>query len=254
MKINLLLAFPLLLIFFSCQKKDKSVVQTNQVNHTTLQVSKPHSVSYDFKVHRIDSLEFLKTFKNADFDQTKKITDVIEIRNLTKGRLTVTNIMESDSIPTEYYYADQIILDNGRRIPLNKYKECGLVAYFPAEKIVLSECGHTSDQAYHIITGDSTEVVGNPEFIHHSPTKKFRLNGWFPGQECISFFFQVKTEQGYKKIFEIETFDKKISESFCNFSKFYWRDDYNFMFKIKNYIEDSEKGKDEYYRLEILEK
>jgi len=68
----------------------------------------------------------------------------------------------------------------------------------------LFEGGHSADFSVDLKTGTAdVDSVGNPSYIVYSTDKQFRLNGYFPGQECSVYFIQQKSGQGYTYYTEV---------------------------------------------------
>jgi hypothetical protein len=101
------------------------------------------------------------------------------------------------------------------------------VAYYPQEDILLLEGGHASDISYNLTTGEQIEDVGNPQYILFSSTKKNRLNGYFGGQECSTYFIQQKKENQYKKMIQLDAeFEKLTGIWLCSINdNAFWSDD-----------------------------
>ncbi len=137
---------------------------------------------------------------------------------------------------------EKIILPSGQVLKLDKDAiDFGFVAYYPSEEIMVFEGGHSSDFSISLRTGESLETVGNPEYIIHSPSGKYRLNGWFPGQECSSYFIQEKTGDYYTYLTGFEYGDDSFARNLCYFKKFAWVDDGTFIYSYPFY----EEGKDD---------
>ena len=194
----------------------------------------------------LDSLKFNELFKHYKTpNNIKKITSEEKTEKLLVSKVKWKDV--------EYlgYAIDEIRLDNGQVLRINqKSNDYGFVAYYPSEEIILFEGGHTSDYSISIKTGESLKTVGNPEYIVESPNKKLRLNGWFPGQECSSYFFQEKTEKGYKYLVEFGWGSKNYGENVCNFDKFCWINDNEFIYSYMDYSVNNSVKK--YFKGEIM--
>jgi len=116
---------------------------------------------------------------------------------------------------------------------LYEHPEAFFIAYYPQEDILLLEGEHTTDVSFNLTTGEETENVGNPEYIIFSPSKQYRLNGHFNGQECSSWFIQKKIDGCYQKIIQIDSqreyekseFEKRARIWFCDIVDVFWQDD-----------------------------
>jgi len=148
---------------------------------------------------RITTKEINKTVFNASYKEPTKSNRIKQtsfetVKKALSGRVKWAN----SSILADGTALDMITLPNGQTLDIDQNSiDFSFIAYFPSEEILLFEGGHTSDFSISIKTGESLKTVGNPEYFIDSPTKKYRLNGWFPGQECSSYFFQKKTSGNY---------------------------------------------------------
>lgn len=131
--------------------------------------------------------------------------------------------------------------------------ECTFVAYFPAEDIILLECGHTTDKSYDLSTGQETYEVGNPDLVLASPSGKYRLNRVFEGQECFYHFIQEKKNNTFQKVFELDKiFKKRFNKWLCVIEKGFWTEDDTFYFR--EVIQYKETGNTyEYYKFRIIQ-
>ena len=100
---------------------------------------------------------------------------------------------------------------------------------------------------FSIKTGETELTIGNPEYIIPSPKNTYRLNGYFGGQECISYFFQKKEKGKF-------TYLTQFSEDsdLCTFKEFYWIDETQFIYSKMSYSGNSENGEEEYFKGDIL--
>ena len=253
------LLFLLFILFIQCKNEEKTINDdTNSgIEQTEINVESAEKInSYSFEIEVADSVLFKKEQIKFQIKKKKinRITDGDSIIQLTKNRAIIKYDIVGNDPNKRLYYLEKITVESGEVIYCNNHGECGLVEYYPDENIIVSECGHSSDDCYNLLTGKSTTQVGNPAYILESPSKKFRLNGYFPGQECSSYFMQKKMNGQYLKVFEInEVYPyKKVPENFCNMENLFWSDDYTLNFSIKNY-KDKNTGIDEYYKLKVKE-
>lgn len=198
-------------------------------------------------VKEIDSVTFYSQYKEIKPEKLPKITSAKRIKKLLASKVK-WGYEEFVGVTV-----NKITLDNGQTLTINhKNYECGLDAYYPTEKVLLFECGHSGTESISMQTGESLETVGNPEYIRCSPSKKLRLNGWFSGQECSSYFFQEKTANGYVYLTDIGWDSKNERSRVCSFDKFYWLSDTEFMYSESFYhYDESGKAIEKYYLAKI---
>lgn len=252
-----------LLLFTQCKNEDtvpepenkEQDVEVVEEKEVILEVPTDEIIQYGFKISRVDSVTFKKNQVKFKVPVVKinKITDVPTIIEKTKNHAKIGYQVIGEN-KEKYYYLEKIILKTGEVIYCNTYSECGIYAYYPDHNIIVSECGHQSDDCYNILTGKSTMQVGNPEYILESPNKKFRLNGYFPGQECSNYFIQKNINGEYLKVLEInEVYPyKNVPESMCTMKDLFWSDDFTLNFTLMNYQGD-DGGVKEFYQLKIKE-
>ena len=177
----------------------------------------------------IDSLIFYSLYKPIK-TKKNKIESQKDVEKLLGSKVTWKDV--------EYYgrQIDEIYLDNGQALQFNhETNDYSFVAYYPTENIMLFEGGHSSDFSININTGELLETTGNPDYIIESPNKKYRLNGWFGGQECSTYFFQEKTKTAYNYLTD-------FSNDICYFTKFSWINDTEFLY---SFIDNLNNGKAE---------
>jgi len=181
---------------------------------------------------QIDSIQFYKLYKEPAPLKLLKITSQKEAEKQLGSKVRWKNI--------EYLgrTVDQIFLENGQVLNINqRSNDYNFVAYYPTEDILLFEGGHTSDFSISVKTGESLHTTGNPDYIYDSPNKKMRLNGWFPGQECSSYFLQKKTGTSYTYLTDFGFGSNRFGENVCYFNIFYWVNDQEFMYSYTEYID-----------------
>lgn len=174
----------------------------------------------------VDSLEFFKSYKLSE-NKIIKIESQQEVEKLLGTKVTWKNV--------EFYgrQIDKIQLKNKQLLTINQDSfDCSFTAFYPTENIMLFEGGHSIDFSINIDTGELTETTGNPDYIIDSPNKTYRLNGWFGGQECSSYFIQKRKNDAYNYLVG---FDDVI----CEIIKFYWLSDTEFLFSVKDYSDAS---------------
>ncbi len=255
------LLYLFLILFIQCKSEKKTnieppVAEDSTKKIETVEVPVEKKFQYSFKLIKTDSVTFKANQTKFQIAKPKinKITDIDLIIEKTKKWASIKYNVVGDNPKDRTYYLDKITLETGEVIFANSHGECGLTAYYPDENIIVSECGHNSDDCYNLSNGKTTTQIGNPEYILESPNKKFRLNGYFPGQECSTYFIQKNIKGEYLKVLEInEVYPyKNVPENFCTMEDVFWTDDYTLNFTLKNY-QNSETGIKEYYQLVIKE-
>lgn len=251
------------LLFAQCKNQEIDVeakinekdVETVEEKEVILEVPADEVIQYGFNISAVDSIIFKKNQLKFKVPKVKvnKITDIPTIIEKTKNHIKISYQVIGEN-KEKYYYLDKIKLKTGEVIYCNNYSECGIYAYYPDENIIVSECGHQSDDCYNILNGKGTMQVGNPAYILESPNKKFRLNGYFPGQECSNYFIQKNIQGEYLKVFEInEVYPyKNVPESMCTMKDLFWSDDLTLNFTLMNY-QGNDGGIKEFYQLKIKE-
>jgi len=174
--------------------------------------------------------------------QPNKISDKATVQALLKDQVTW---YEDDFIKS-------IAFDTGEKLSFEHdmvdfgFSE-GQSAYYPDEKILVLEGGHSSDVCFSLKTGETELTIGNPEYSIPSPKNTYRLNGYFGGQECITYFFQKYENGKYTYVTTID-WDYDI----CVFKSFKWVSEQVFIYIKMDYTEDAENGKEVYYKGELL--
>lgn len=187
-------------------------------------------------IEEIDRTTFDKLYKEPIPYEPIKFTDFEDVKKILSHR---TQWVDSDWLELEAL--SKIFLPNGQILDIDATAvDFGFVAYYPSEEILLFEGGHSSDFSISIRTGESLETVGNPEYIIHSPSGKYRLNGWFPGQECSSYFFQEKIEDEYTYITAFAEGTETMGSDLCYFKKFAWLNDGKFIYSYPTYSKEEE--------------
>ena len=195
----------------------------------------------------IDSLTFYKLYKTQKPSNRIKITSEKEAEKLLVSRVKWKNVQYLG------WTIDEIILDNGQKLYINqKSNDSNFVAYYPTEGIIVFEGGHSSEFSISIKTGESLETVGNPASISESPNSRIRLNGWFPGQECSSYFFQEKTGGTYKYLVDFGFGTVEFGDDVCYFNKFCWLNNQEFMYSYTAYSNGGENSYEKYAISQII--
>lgn len=148
------------------------------------------------------------------------------------------------------YFMERVLLENGKELGFNPNStDYGYIQgesrYYPDFGILEMEGGHDSDMCLSVKTGEWHYTAGNPRYTIKSPNDKYRLTGYFGGQECISYFFQ-KRDGDQMNYFRCPEWMEHI----CLFEEFYWLNDTRFIYSTYNF-RDSEDGVLEYYAGDI---
>ena len=199
------------------------------------------------KVTPIDKETYTRLFKEGaamDRGVLKKIESIDAINKMLGDRI-------------QWYDGEQlksISLQNGKKLLFRGdivdfgFSE-GYSGYYPEEEILVLEGGHSSDMCFSLKTGESELTIGNPQYIVSSPRNSYRLNGYFGGQECVSYFFQKK-ENGSFKYLSNFSYDFDV----CTFKSFDWIGETKFIYKKIEYTVDAVNGKEVYFKGEIHDK
>ena len=195
----------------------------------------------------------LKNKAHKNTIKLRKITNLDSIKELLKDRVEwVTSGFEDDMERDDALKS--IITAHGQKLIISQVgNDYGFVdeddwsGYYPEEEILVLEGGHSSDVCFSIKTGENTETIGNPDYIISSPNNMYRLNGYFGGQECISYFFQYKEASEFKYLTEFG-WDYDV----CTFKEFYWLTDTTFIYSRMDYVNDSVNGEKKYFKGKIV--
>ncbi len=214
----------------------------------TVTSSHPHPVKKTLQIEKISAKEFHTARQHAKVNKPlEKITDFKTVQQQLSG---VVDFKETG----DYVGINAIHFRNGisnqNEVDVS---ECSFVAYFPAEDVLLLECGHTTDVSFNLTTGQGTYDTGNLELIITSPGEKYRLNKVFEGQECYYYFIQEKKNGTFQKVFELDKiFKKQYNQWLCTTEKEFWTDDTTLYFgEIIQYKEDDNEY--EYYKVKITD-
>ena len=198
------------------------------------------------------------TYNELSQKASKEIHKPKAIKNLDSIKMMLKNRVDwvSESETAQYLVSNaikSIHLENGLKLIYNPrcvdfgFSE-GYSGYYPEEDILVLEGGHGSNVCFSIATGETELTIGNPEYMVSSPNNSYRLNGFFGGQECISYFFQKKENGKFVYLTQLNSdFD------ICTFKTFYWMSETSFIYTTVNYMTDSVNGTEEYFMGEILD-
>lgn len=250
-----IIALFLISLFFSCNKKteesEEIVVEpkVDTVKNVTEIQDSDESLTYSISVEKIDSVAFFKAKKNAPRKKAvEKITDFKIAKKLLAGIVEFEPVDESEN----YQAVKKIYFRNGNKLEnRNDFDGETFVAYFPSEDILLCEGGHTSDMSFNLKNGKRTEETGNPDVISASPKNNFRLNGYFGGQECFSYFLQKRVNGEFQKIIQLdEEFEKITKHWLCTVAENFWADEQTLYLAEKNLGDETS----EYFKVILIQK
>ncbi|WP_431166299.1 hypothetical protein [Tenacibaculum halocynthiae] len=212
--------------------KNKNVINTSKISLTKFNALKE-------KIEEI----IHSPQKNGNLNSIKKIL---------KNRVTWVTKFENENYKREDAIKS-IKTQNGQKLILNQHSNDysfseGWSGYYPAYNILVLEGGHSSDKCFSIKTGETELTIGNPKDIISSPKNTYRLNGYFGGQECISYFFQKKVNGAFIYLTEFNW-----NNDTCTFKEFHWVTETEFIYKIINYSKQAVNGVEEYYEGKIKE-
>jgi len=192
------------------------------------------------QIEKIEKPEYFKLLKqvNKITSKTKKISDLDSVKKILKDKVEwfseseMKNAMANNVIKS-------IKLTNGRKLLFNiNAVDFGFSeeysAYYPEYEILVLEAGHSS-VSFSLETGGDEQIIGNPEYIIHSPSKSYRLNGSFDGQECISYFFQKKINGKFAYLTKFNTEAEP-----CSFKEFYWLNENTFIYRISDFLTEND--------------
>ncbi|GAA4108832.1 hypothetical protein GCM10022393_05180 [Aquimarina addita] len=177
-------------------------------------------------------------YRDTQWDTNIKIGDYNKIQDLLKNNILFDEYKMPLSITAfngAHYKFDIESSDTG-------FSD-GWSFYYPELKVLVLEGGHSSDMVYDIKTG-AHHRIGNPEYMITSPNRKYRLNGLFGGQECVSYFFESNNNGKFQYILDID-----ILNTLCNIQQFLWLSDDTFI--ISHFIYDDGIENEIFYKGKI---
>lgn len=218
-------------------KKDSTFVAQEKFNEEKLPI----------EIIPISEKEFLQAKKKAFVPkEIQKITDFNQVQKLLK------NVVSFEQVGEEGYYSygiRKIRFKNGLTYEVSEQPEEYFIAYYPSEDILVCEGGHSSDASFDLKTGRLNDKIGNPTYIKQSPNAKYRINGHYDGQECISYFIE-KNNGTWTKIIDLnEIYLKIIKNYLCRIVECFWIDDQTFYFH--KFYEDDSGITHNYYKVTI---
>lgn len=195
-------------------------------------------------ITKIDSIRYAQLAKQAPKRtyKPKRIGNLDSIKTILKDRIEwVWDEDYLDSIKS-------ITTANGQKLLFNQettdeYRfDKGFSGYYPEEAILVLAGGHSIDVSLLVKTGE-TDLVGNPQYIVPSPKGTYRLNGYYNGHDCISYFFQKRENGRYNYLTKVDS-----DYDLCTFNEFYWISDNEFIYEKMDYRTDSNKGITLFYK------
>jgi hypothetical protein len=212
-------------------KKQMTTANIDSLENTALEKHKELFDNDLCKIIEIDSLTFFSQRKKNIEVALDTITDIETVKKILKNAVKWGTCNEEIYEWMEDENGDIIIgitAKNGKYFDFSANIDgMAFIAYFPQEDILLTEGGHTSDWSVNMTTGEETEDVGNPYYFVYSPSKKYRLNGSFGGQECSSYFIQQYIGGKYIRIIQLFDYENNTVPSICTSHNEYWLDDNN---------------------------
>lgn len=228
-----------------CDSKDIITTKTKWLKFNGKKYEE--NIKYSIMVNEIDAVQFHTIKKEKVSVQKKKV----KITDFNEAIKTLRGIVEFDTQEEGYLFIKKINFRNGD-IKTNQkgiLSECSFAAYFPEVDILLCKGGHETDVSFNLKNGKETEETGNPEQMTVSPKHEFRLNGYFGGQECYSYFIQKQTNNGYEKIIQLdEIFEKPTDIWLCTIGQVFWIDERALYLEETNLDEKSK-----FFKIEIIE-
>lgn len=202
-------------------------------------------------IYRVDSISF--------FSEKNKYPSpgdtVAYIRDFSQAKKMLVGVVDFDASDISYQQSPiRVHARNGKEIDLKEtvyYQEAYFDRYYPSEDIVLFEAGHSSDFSINLKTGEmGAERVGNPYYIRYSPKKLFRVNGYFPGQECSSYFLQQQIGQdSYRYYAAIPIHLSDEGFDLCYIEDLFWISDREMYFR--NFFYGAQSERLGFFRLKI---
>lgn len=154
-----------------------SIISNDLISRDAEQTQK-----YKLDITEIDSIEF----NNLKRKYYRVIPKPIGIENMDEAQEMLRNIVSFDEGSVTAIFPQ-------KSKPLSFIVgDLYFLAYFPDDNILYLEGGHSSDVSFDLTTGESTEDVGVPSYQIPSPNNKYRINGYWSGHECSSYFYSTK--------------------------------------------------------------
>jgi hypothetical protein len=189
----------------------------------------------------------------------KVVKDLKKAQKMLRRRLKVIEMKEEGA---EYGWQEyEITFKDGTKEHLDA--DYSFIAWFPQLEIILFEGGHTSDQPFdlnHIrskvaFTDDFPYSVriGNPYCHSISPDRRWRINGFHPGQDCELRFLE-KWDKSKKRYEYAGYFVDYKNHGLCYSGNYFWTDSNTAIFTNLGGAENEYSEHTKFYELEIIEK
>lgn len=226
------LIFGILILLTACRSTSPKNSETIHLDDTIrVENAEVFFENDTLTIFKIDSIEFFKhkSLNPLEQDTLTYIADFGKAKKQLAGRVGFgeydmdLDIVDTNKVGQQVAY---VRLANGDTLTAKDNQEFGFIGYvkyYPEEDILLLEGGHTSDYVIDLKTGSSNiDTIGNPMYIFPSKDKKFRLNGWFPGQECSEYFIQQRNGSRYTYLAKIPLSISNEGFDFCTLIDMYW--------------------------------
>ncbi|WP_413533894.1 hypothetical protein [Empedobacter brevis] len=222
---------------------EKRTTKTNSTN----EIWKVNEKDYSLTIELLDSVQYYVEKANSNYkpDKIKKITDFATAKKMLEG---VVEFSEN-----EHYIGLRRILFRNGEVYIDRYEEEVFSAYYPIEDIITFVGGHETDVSYNLKNGQRTEETGNPDYIVTSPNKKFRLNGFFDGQECVSYSIQKRIDGTFQNVISLNSaFIRNDRINLCQLKEAYWTDDNTLFVAEQLYYNGDATVKTKYYKVSLV--
>jgi len=229
--------FSLLLIAFvthSCTgKKKQDEIKKGLSTNETWEVTKDN---YSIIIEVLDSSQFY-TEKHATKNTNKQLEKITHFETAKKLLNGIVEFYDDKEAGDDSHRLRRILFRNGDILnSSNDYAY--FVAYYPSEDVILFEGGHSTDLSYNLKNGKQTEEAGNPDYIVDSPNNELRLNGFYGGQECVSYFIQKNRKGNFENTIPLSEAFIGHKNSLCGVKEAFWTDNNTLYLKeIANYDE-----------------
>ena len=178
--------------------------------------------SKPFIIKRIDSVAFFSAKEQIDIPQRNltKITDIEQARQLLGEQVVWASFNEESRRIEKDEQGDIVYRVVFRDGTVSEYVDYfGFFAFFPQIDVLLLEGTYSSSEvSFNLLTGETTETVGNPTYYLYSPSARFRLNGFFDGHAPHYFIQEQRHEGQYHTIIEALHHEFEIFATFTEFS------------------------------------
>lgn len=240
-----LVLLAILFIFTACSQKSEDLsIKEKSKKENVWEITEN---DYTFQVETIDSAQFYTFKKSAKImlNPIKKITDFEIVKKLLKG---IIEFEELESYPS----IKKIHFRNGSSWESGNDEDM-FIAYYPEEDILLLEGGHSSDLSFNLTNGKPIEETGNPDHIKTSRNKTFRLNGFYGGQECITYFIEKNINGTFTKVIPLsEELNKGDKMNICSAQEGFWKDDNTLLLRENQAYDQDGKLKIKFYKITII--